>query len=217
MTHSSPRRGVRLLALCGIAAPVLMLALWTVASLVRPGYDQLTQYGSELGTGSNAIIMNVNFVVTGLLITAFAVGLFLNIQGGRWAQTGSILLFVFGAGEVAGGLFPCDPGCPIAAQSITQLAHNLDAVIAFVAIALAPLILSAGLNRDQRWKDYRSYSIVTGILALGLLSIFSAAALDYIGFVGLFQRLFLAGPFLWIEIVARRLFQMSGRDPSLLP
>jgi hypothetical membrane protein len=191
-----------------------MLALWTVASLVRPGYDQLTQYGSELGTGSNAIIMNLNFVITGLLITAFALGLFKNIKGGRWAQTGSILLLVFGAGEVGGGLFPCDPGCPIAPQSITQLAHNVDAVIAFVAIALASLIVSAGLNRDQQWKNYRSYSIVTGIVTLGLFSIFSAAALGYLGFVGLFQRLFLAVPFLWIEIVAAKLFRASGRDPS---
>src|SRR6266487_252935 len=40
---------VRFVALCGMTAPVLMLVLWTVASLMRPGYDQLSQYGSELG------------------------------------------------------------------------------------------------------------------------------------------------------------------------
>jgi hypothetical membrane protein len=204
---------MRLLAFCGIAAPVLMLVLWTVASLMRPGYDQLTQYGSELGTGSNAVIMNTNFVVTGLLVAAFAGGLFKKIYGGRWTKMGSILLFVFGAGEVAGGLFPCYPGCPIAAQSIAQLAHNIDAVIAFAAIALSPLFVSAGLNRDQQWKNYRSYSIVTGILALGLLSIFSAASLGYLGFVGLFQRLFLAVPFFWIEIVATKLLRVSGGNP----
>jgi hypothetical membrane protein len=193
----------------------LMLALWTVASLMRPGYDQLTQYGSELGTGPNAVIMNTNFVLTGLLIAAFAVGLFKSIHGGRWTQIGSMLLLVFGAGEVAGGLFPCDPGCPIAAQSVSQLAHNVDAVIAFVSIALAPLFVSAGLNRDQQWKNYRSYSIVTGILTLGLLSIFSSASLGYLGFVGLFERLFLAVPFLWIEIVAAKLWKASGHDTSL--
>jgi hypothetical membrane protein len=66
----------RVVALCGMTAPVLMLVLWTVASLMRPGYDQLGQYGSELGTGPNAIVMNANFVVTGFLIIVFAPGLF---------------------------------------------------------------------------------------------------------------------------------------------
>jgi len=210
----------RFVPLCGMTAPVLMLVLWTVASLMRPGYDQLSQYGSELGTGPNAIIMNTNFVVTGLLIIAFATGLFASIRRVRWIQIGSILLGVFGAGEVAGGFFPCDPGCLITAQSVSQLTHNVEAVIAFAAIALAPFLISLGLNREDHWRGYGSYSLVTGLVAIGLFSIFSAASLGYLGYVGLFQRLFLAVTFLWIEVVAIRLFRISGHrlllglDPS---
>jgi len=185
--------------------------------LMRPGYDQLSQYGSELGTGPNATIMNANFVVTGLLIIVFATGLFANIRGVRWTRMGSILLGVFGAGEGAGGFFPCDPGCPITAQSVSQLTHNVDAVIDFVAIALAPFLFSLGLNSDDRWKGYRSYSLVTGLIAIGLFLVFSAASLGYLGFVGLFQRLFLAATFLWIEVVAIRLLRISGHHPSLRP
>jgi len=216
-TNSSSGEVVRLLALCGMTAPVLMLILWTVASLMRPGYDQLSQYGSELGAGPNATIMNANFVVTGLLIIALAKGLFANIRGVRWTQIGSILLGVFGAGEVAGGFFPCDPGCPITAQSVFQLTHNVDAVIAFVAIALAPFLFSLGLNSDDRWKSYRSYSLVTWLLAIGLFLVFAASSLGYLGFVGLFQRLFLAVTFLWIEVVAIQLLRISGHHPSLRP
>ena len=208
---------VRFVALCGMTAPVLMLVLWTVASLMRPGYDQLSQYGSELGTGPNAIIMNTNFVVTGFLIIALATGLSKDIDGGRWTQIGSILLLVFGAGEVAGGFFPCDTGCPITAQSISQLAHNIDAVIAFVALSFAPLLVSEGLDRDDRWHRYRPYSLITGLLSIGLFFVFSAASLGYLGYVGLFQRLFLAVPFLWIEVVATRLLRISGHDPSVRP
>jgi hypothetical protein len=197
-----------------MTAPVLMLILWTVASLMRPGYDQLGQYGSELGTGPNAIIMNTNFVVTGFLIVGFAKGLFSNIHGGRWIQIDSILLGIFGVGELAGGFFPCDPGCPVATQSISQLAHNVDAILAFGALALAPIVLSLGLNRDDRWKRYRSYSMVTGLLAIGLFLALSAASLGYLGYVGLIQRLFLALPFIWIEVVAIRLLRISGHDPG---
>ncbi len=208
---------VRFVALCGMTAPVLMLVLWTVASLMRPGYDQLSQYGSELGTGPNAIIMNANFVVTGLLIIALATGLFASIRRGTMVQIGSILLGVFGTGEVAGGFFPCDPGCPITAQSVSQLTHNVEAVIAFVAIALSPFLISLGLAHEDHWRGYRSYSLVTGLAAIGLFSIFSAASLGYLGYVGLFQRLFLAVTFLWIEVVAIRLFRISGHSPSSRP
>jgi hypothetical membrane protein len=217
MINSRAGAPFRFVALCGMTAPVLMLVLWTVASLMRPGYDQLSQYGSELGIGPNAIIMNTNFVVTGLLVIAFATGLFASIRRVRWIQIGSILLGVFGAGEVAGGFFPCDPGCPITAHSISQIAHNVDAVVAFVAIALAPFLFSLGLNRDGPWLGYRSYSLATGLVAIGLFSIFSAASLGYLGYVGLFQRLFLAVTFLWIEVVAIRLFRTSDRRPSSRP
>lgn len=101
------------------------------------------------------------------------------------------------------------------AQSISQLAHNVDAVVAFAAIALAPFLVSLGLNRDDRWHGYRSYSLITGFLAIGLFSIFSAAPLEYLGFVGLFQRLFLAVEFLWIQAVALQLLRISGHLPSL--
>src|SRR5205809_5639076 len=67
-------------ALSGITAPLLMLSLWTIASLMRPGYDQLTQYGSELGTGDYSIIMNINFLITGILIVSFSLGLLTSIR-----------------------------------------------------------------------------------------------------------------------------------------
>jgi hypothetical protein len=99
-------------------------------------------------------------------------------------------------------------------QSFSQLTHNVDAILAFVALALAPFIFLLGLNRDDRWKRYRSYSLVTGVLAFGLFLALSVASLGYLGCVGLIQRLFLAVPFLWIEVVAIRLLQISGHGPG---
>jgi hypothetical protein len=207
MKSSRSKKATHFLAICGVTAPVVMLVLWTIASLLRPGYDQVTQYGSELGTGPNAIIMNSNFFITGWLVVAFAAGLLRGVHVGRWFQFGSVLVGTFGIGELLTALIPCDPGCPIAAQSLSQLAHNVDAVIAFTALALAPILVSKGFGYDDYWKPYRTYSLITGIVAMALLSVFSASVLGYFGFVGLLQRLFLAGPFLWIEVMATRLLE----------
>ena len=72
------KRNLELLALGGIVAPVLFTILVAVESLLRPGYDQITQQISELGANDtpNAILQNVNFLVTGSLIIAFGFGLY---------------------------------------------------------------------------------------------------------------------------------------------
>jgi len=210
------RKYTAIIASCGISAPFLMLALWAVASLLRPGYDQLTQYGSELAARQNSIIMNANFVITGSLIIVFSFGLFTNIHAGKRPAIGSILLGVFGIGEVVTAAFPCDPGCSLlSSQSLSQSIHNVIAVIAFGSIALAPLLISLGLRRDARWERYQSYSRATGLASVGLFLLFSVAILSSFQYVGFLQRVFLAVPFLWIEILSIHLLNISNREPKV--
>ena len=86
-------------------------------------------------------IMNANFVITGSLILVFSFGLFTNIHAGSRPAIGSILLGVFGVGEVVTAAFPCDPGCPLLiSQSLSQSIHSVIAVIAFGSIAIGPTI-----------------------------------------------------------------------------
>src|SRR5207247_10283372 len=106
----------------------------------------------------------------------------------------------------------CDPGCPSAAHSFYQLARAVDAAIAFVALALAPVLVSTSLKLDSYWQRYQSYSLVTGLATIGLFSIFSTASLGYLGLVGLLQRLFLAVPFVWIEFMATKLLRASKHE-----
>jgi len=124
------RKELAIPATCGMAGPVVMICLWALASILRPGYDQLTQKGSELGTGPNSLVMNVNFVATGLLILIFCFGLLKSIGAGKWSQAGLIFLAIAGVGEVATGIFPCDPGCPLTG-SPSQLIHTGIAVVFF--------------------------------------------------------------------------------------
>ena len=191
-------------ALCGVIAPPLMAVLWAIASFLRPGYNQLAQKGSELGTGPNSIVMNLNFGITGVLIMIFAVGLIRRIQDGNWSKIGILLLLVCGAGEAITGAFPCDPGCPATTGSFSQNVHLSTAVVFFGSIAITPLILGIGLERDYLWKPYRTYSIFSGLAAIALFAAFSIALLSNFQYVGLLQRLFLAVPFLWIELMAIR-------------
>ena len=203
------RKELAIPAICGMAAPLVMISLWALASILRPGYDQLTQTGSELGTGRYSIVMNANFVATGILILIFWVGLLTNMHPGKWSKFGLVILAIAAVGEVATGILPCDPGCPLSGGSLSQMIHTEIAVVFFGAIAVFPAFIGIGLNQDQHWASYCSYSIVTGVVSIGLFIAFSVAVLTSFQYLGLLQRFFLAAPFQWIGIMASRLLYFT--------
>ena len=203
------RKELAIPAICGMAAPLVMISLWALASILRPGYDQVTQTGSELGTGRYSIVMNANFVGTGVLILIFWVGLLTNMHAGKWSKFGLVILAIAAVGEVGAGIFPCDPGCPLNGGSLSQMIHTGIAVVFFGAIAVFPVFIGIGLNQDQHWASYRSYSIVTGVVSIGLFIAFSVAVLTSFQYLALLQRFFLAAPFQWIGIMASRLLYLT--------
>jgi hypothetical protein len=60
-------RRTRSLLACGLA-PALFVAVVLVEGAIRPGYDPLHHFGSELSLGSGGWIQVTNFIVTGLLV-----------------------------------------------------------------------------------------------------------------------------------------------------
>ena len=101
-------RTVRSLAVCGIIAPLLFATLVITAAFLRTGYSHVSQFISELGYGSNAIVQNADFVLTGLLIILFSYGVHKGVGGGRGSRIGP----AFGAGRIGLGVFPGDPALP---------------------------------------------------------------------------------------------------------
>ncbi len=66
----------------GILAPILFWTTYIVMSSIRPEYSMLTKAVSELGSvdASNKWIWNIfGYLLTGILITIYGVGLYKNI------------------------------------------------------------------------------------------------------------------------------------------
>ena len=66
---------VRPLSICGAIAPLLFASVIVVAGSLRPAYSHISQFMSDLGYGPNAILQNLNFILTGMLVAAFSYGL----------------------------------------------------------------------------------------------------------------------------------------------
>ncbi len=169
---------------------------------------------SELGgvEAQYPIVQNASFVIVGTLFTAFAFGLHRGIGDGKGSRIGPILVGIFGIITVAQGFLPCDPGCDF--KTLTGALHNVTGLSSFLTVCIGILFLARRLKGNPDWQSYRGYSLITGIAAI--VSLFAWIGISKIAEVdavnGVLQRVFVGIVFLWIEVVAIRLFRLSRRS-----
>lgn len=201
----------RLLALGGVAGPVLFAAVVVGAAALRGNYSHLATFISELGaTGTPyAALMNyAGFLPAGLMLAGLGVALANVLPRRRLAILATVLVTLFGAGVAASGIASCDPGCPQAGGSVENLVHNRIAPIAFLCLIVGAGILGVHFRGNPSWRSYSIYSLASSLIALGLLAAL-ASSLDGRELTGLWQRLLLAVLFLWCAVVGLRAFRVA--------
>ena len=194
-------------AICGIISPFIFAILIIIAGLLRPEYSHLVNFVSELGAvgAPNAIIQRINFMLVGILIMVFAVGLHKGIAKGKGSIIGPLLVGIFGLSAVLSGIFSTDPIQP---GSFSDNIHMLSSAIGSTAAIIGFFVISDRLTKDSSWKNYQYFSIIIAIAAI-LVSVIGNAVLGELGYPGLSQRLYMTVLFLWIEVMAIHLFQIS--------
>ncbi len=217
---------INLLAKSGMVGPVIFTIVIIAAGVLRPGYSQASGAGiSELGVGPNAILWNAGAILFGLLITAFSFGLHRSISEGRGSRVGPILVAVLGISFIGVGLFPAAP--------LTFTFHQSFALLIFVASIAAPLFIAKRIGKDENWRRYRSYSVLSGVAALMIFLAFGAGvslqvsetAFDAASkgiqaspqgvlgpWAGAIQRLFFTVSWLWVELMAFHILAISSKS-----
>jgi hypothetical membrane protein len=224
-TTLRPSRTTDRLLLAGQVGAPLTVAVFTVDGLFRPGYDPVRHYVSQLSLGPGGWVQVANFLVTGALMLAFAVGLRRALRPGRGSRWGPLLVAAFGLGLVAAGLFPADPGLggfppgtviPPDSPTPDFQRHILAAVVVFFSLPAACAVLARRFARDPAWRGWTAYSLLTGALVWVLwagstiLSGDGSAPVDAVA--GLVQRVYLVVGFGWVALLATRLRAVgSGR------
>lgn len=198
---------------CGLLAPLLWAAVIVIAGEMRPGFDHLQQYISELGERGSAtgpLMRYGGFVATGLLHLAYAAAFYSAVTAIARRRGLALLVAVLiagnGLGRIGAGLFACEPGCA-APLVLSQRLHSLAASFAFLSIAAAALLAARLFHAEQRLWPLALFSLAsaaTGLLALALMT----AGAPPQAYAGLFERL-ASGVFsLWILVTAHRLWRL---------
>ena len=102
-------RATRWLLTCGVIGPVLFVVAFLIEGAIRPDYDPARVFVSQLSLGDEGWLQVANFVVSGLLIAAFAVGLRRVLASGLASRWGPNLIGLVGLGLVISGIFVTDP------------------------------------------------------------------------------------------------------------
>ncbi len=195
-------------ALCGIAVPIVFATLVTVAGYFYQDYSHVTQAVSELGgvEAQYPVLQNVNFAVIGLLLIAFSIGLY---RGFGVTYHGPVFIGVFGVVSALHAVLPCDPGCDF--QTLTGTLHNATGLAGFLAAIAGIFLVSRYLNTDSQWRSLSRFSWMAGVVVLVSLVLWIgvAKAADVGSLNGVLQRVFILSWFVWVEVMAIRLFRIS--------
>jgi hypothetical protein len=211
---SSTQVTLSLLGWGAVAGPFYVLVSLAQA-LTRDAFDLTRHQWSLLENGDLGWVQVANFVLTGLMLVAFAVGLRRSLGGGRGGPGGRwapVLTGLFGACLVAAGVLRADPalgfpvGTPDGVGTITAhgIGHFAAAGVGFVAIAACCFVLARRFTAEGA-GGLAVFSRVTGIVFLGgFLCVASgagsvAANLLFTGAVVLV--------FAWVAVVAVRLYR----------
>lgn len=201
-------RLTRILLGAGLLAGALLTGVSLTAAVTRPGFDLTRHANSQLALGDWGWVQSTNFVVSGMLVLTYAVGVWRTIgtrRAGRWAAMG-LGLYGLLAG-VAVGVNPTDPraGFPPGTAtptepSLSAQVHGVASSLGFVAVACACVAFAgyfAAVGRAgwRLWSLAAAGTVLTIAVYLGINSATAAQTVNYL-------PVWLGGGALWVYLGA---------------
>ncbi|GAB2646125.1 DUF998 domain-containing protein [Nocardia goodfellowii] len=204
----------RALLTCGAIAGPLFVGTVLIQEATRVGFDPVKHPLSMLSLSELGWIQITNFVLSGLLALAGAIGLARTMPTGIGSTWGPRLLGTYGVALIAGGVFVTDPGfgypvgTPDAApESITWhgILHSIAPVVAGIALLAACVVFARRFHQQGR-TGWFATSITIPTLHLTLSAI-TFAATD-------FRWMLTGGSLIWLwasAVMALPLFARQER------
>jgi Protein of unknown function (DUF998) len=195
-------------ALAGIIGPILFWLALIVLGQTQSAYSALRSDISLLSLGANGWIQTVNFVIFGLLVMVFQMGLQRAVAPGKAWGLLNIVALAFGLGLLAIAVFPTDR---VGTWTVHGIIHLGIVVALALVLPLICLMTAARLKPRASWRGYAEFSVFIGVvvavLTVMLLLAWSGIWPALHPWLGLYERMVFALPSLWMEVMALRLLK----------
>ena len=212
------------LLLCGAIAGPLFTIAWIIEGAIRADYKPLRHPVSSLALGDFGWMQVANFIVAGLLMVAFALGLRLTLRPQRDSTWRPFLIAVWGIGLLGAGMFTTDPvsgyppGTPDLLLNPTThgALHDQFSLIGFAALTVACFVFSYRFAAGGE-RGWASYSALTGILfpiGIVLASVAFSQNASLVDLGGLIQRVTVTIGWTWLTLLSIHFLKTLSERPT---
>jgi len=199
----------RIASWAGVIGPALFTLSFTVNGLLRPGYDPARRYISELSIGPQGWIQMVSFMLLGISILLFALGLRACFPTGRASRAGPVLFMIIAVCYFLSGPFVTDPMAMFDnQQTLHGTVHGILGAIVFSLSAAACFVLWRRFRADERWKPLSAFSLAAGLVMVSLIVLMKIGQLQtgaLHDWAGVVQRCCLITSYAWIAAISFRM------------
>jgi len=200
---------------CGVLAGPLYIAVTAIQASTRAGFDPTHHRYNLLTTGDLGWIHRTNYIVAGVLMLLFAVGVRRMLGQGLAAMWGPLLLGLYGAAYIASGVFPADPvvGFPPGTISESTTWHGMAQMasrsVSSAALIAASLVIARWFAAQglRNWAWFCVATVPLPLVAFGLVGALGAdKSTKYLAFLvpGILM-------WVWVTALAVYLYRRRGR------
>jgi hypothetical protein len=176
------------------------VAIDVLLAFLRPRYSLIYNAESDYGRGPWYWVMDLNFLLRCALSLTIAGALYRTVRLGGLARGGLALLVTWAICSGLLAFFADDiEGTP---QHGSGIVHLVLAFIAFTAIAIGAILISASLMSDPAWRPAAPVLLVISVAGAIAYLLLGSALKHHHAPGGLYERVFLGLELLWIVIAA---------------
>lgn len=211
-------KNAKLQLVCGAIAGPLFILTFIIEDALRAHYNPVHNLVSSLEYGRLGWIQVGNFLITGVLVMVFAIGLWRRYRTVHDMVWGAWLIGILAIGIIGAGIFTTDAVLSHpAATTMTQhstfhgLLHKLFSVGAFFVLPASSFVVAHRLAK-WRLRGWAIYSVLSGIgtLVFFFLSAYAIAIpRSFIGDAGLYERISIIIGLSWLSLFAIKLLRFS--------
>src|SRR3569623_1658019 len=188
------RTNLQTALLCsGVIGAVLFTTVYFCFGVISPNYYMIHEPINHLQMQPYGWIQSLNYIVSGLLICAFAVALRKELVSGFGSTLIPFFHFLTGIGSIIMGL------------SLNPQVQLYTGGAIFLSLITAILLITSRFSADRQWRGWTTYTILTVLFMIALCAIFVYSANHKGSLTGVFERLIVVTRLVWLFFFTARL------------
>jgi len=202
-----------LFGLAGIIGATIFLLIIFALDIIQSGPNPILRTISELAHGPYGWLQTLAFVTVAFWFSIFISRLYSTTKRKISSSAALSFLGITSVGFLLIAIFPGQASG--LGQAFQQLMHDSVAGLLSSSFIIGCSIFAFYFRKDQRWKRYSNFTIVTVIFSLVFALMWALIPFE-MQLMWLGERLLLTTGFLWVVVISLRLVSLCRQPQEVI-